>query len=215
MSPDSPTGDALEGLRSRAVAVLSAHFVHDHLDIEELETRLDRAARATSRAELDLLTENLPSLPPAEAGRLGVYRVPRLDHVPERRRVLNLLGDFLRTGGWVVPHHLLVVKLLGDVKLDLREARFGPEPSELVLHQGLGDLKLIVPPGLRLEIDIVSVLGDRKEAEEEVASGADPDAPVFRISGTQIIGDIEVIRRLPGEPERRKRDRKRRLLGGG
>jgi hypothetical protein len=213
MSESPLSDDSLEGMRSRAVAVLSAHFVHDHLDVDELEARLDRAARARSRAELEVLTGDLPVLPPAEAARLGGFRVARVDEVPERRRVLNLLGDFTRTGGWLVPRRLMVVKLLGDIKLDLREARFGPEPSELAVHQGLGDVKLIVPPGLRLEIDVVSVLGDRKEAEEEPLP-ADAEAPLLRVSGTQVIGDIQVIRRLPGEPERRKKER-RRLLGGG
>src|SRR5919205_432790 len=56
-SPLAPS--ALATQRERAIELLSLHFAHDRLSMDELDRRLERAYAATSVAELEALTSDL------------------------------------------------------------------------------------------------------------------------------------------------------------
>ena len=53
---------ASDGERDRVIAELRAHHADGRLGTEDLEHRVDRAIRATTRGELDALCSDLPSL---------------------------------------------------------------------------------------------------------------------------------------------------------
>lgn len=192
--------ETIDSARDRAVSVLSAHFVHEHIDLEELEARLEQVARARDVTEIQRLTSGLPALPTDEAVALGVYRPQRVQQAPTAHRVTTVFGDFRCVGRWTVPNRLTVTSLFGDVKLDLREALFGTDNCDLVVYQGVGDIHLVIPPGVRVTTEIVNVFGDREVSGENLESRSNEDI-LIRVSGVQIIGDVKISVRLPGEPK--------------
>src|SRR5687767_10527045 len=52
----------IEQTRERVIEALSEHFAHDHLSLDELETRMARVYSATTAAEIDALVSDLPAL---------------------------------------------------------------------------------------------------------------------------------------------------------
>ncbi len=197
--PSLPARVHLEQERIRTIDALCAHFAQDHLDTPELERRLDLANRATSTADLILLRQDLPALPLGEAISLGVYSVERVARVPDQRTVVNVIGNYVRKGSWTPAAQMRVFALIGDIKLDFREARFGPEPVELFIGHGLGDIEIEVPPGVRLDIDMVSLFGDAVEETQDF-SPLPADAPMIRIRGVKLVADLKVRERLPDPP---------------
>src|SRR5436190_22561840 len=65
--PSSPPPEqrplvSLADERERVVQQLSDHFANDRLSLEELETRIELAYKASSTADLQRLTADLPSV---------------------------------------------------------------------------------------------------------------------------------------------------------
>ena len=90
----------LEQRRELAIARLSQHFAQDHLSVEELESRFERAYRATSVSELDALVADLPALPdrgqPMTAVRAEPVQIPR-----HQSKAGSPSGPLVRVGGFV------------------------------------------------------------------------------------------------------------------
>jgi hypothetical protein len=85
------------------------------------------------------------------------------------------------------------------VELDLRQATFSDATTEIELFALFGSVKVIVPPGVRVECDVDTLAAS---AEAEGASGdviAAPDAPLLRIRGSAVAASVEVLVRAVGE----------------
>ncbi|MFQ5678447.1 MAG: DUF1707 domain-containing protein [Gemmatimonadota bacterium] len=197
--------------RERTVAELCRHFARDHLDVTELERRLDRAYAARTNAELEGTLEGLPALPTPAAAREGVpvpapVVEPALE-VPERGFLMAVMGGAERNGVWTPPRRLVVLAVMGGAGLDLREARLGSSVTELFVVAVMGGAEIIVPPGMRVDVGGTAVMGafeHRRQAAEPA-----PDAPLLRVNGLALMGGVEVKVRLPGETEKEARRRLR------
>jgi len=200
---------SLPAARERTVELLCAHFAADHLTAEELERRLDLAHAAGIGTGLTTLLTDLPALPAGAAG-MGVSSITRVEAVPAHRRAVSLIGDVTRSGSWVVPGRMEVLGGIMDVTLDLREARFGPGTAEVTVWGLIGDVTVIVPPGMVVDTSVSTLIGDFRDGAGEPAIGT--EAPV-RIQVNLLIGDVKVETRLPGETakqaKRRRRDERR------
>ena len=111
--------------------------------------------------------------------------------VPERRGAVSVLSSYERDGDWILPRNFRAVALLGSVELDLTRARVGPGTSRIELVAALGSVTIVVPPDLRVECEGDPVLGSfeyKLEATPTMAS----DAPLLRITGTAVLGSIEI-----------------------
>ncbi len=192
------------------IDALSAHFANDALDMDEFEQRVDLAHRATSIAELD---ELLADLNPTTDEQASASLVPRTEAPPvhtavrdlsiashgwRAKRVRAILSDIQRKGTWPVPKKMRVTAVLGSVGLDFREAQMGPGVTKLKVKSIGGEIKIIVPPHLRVECDGRAVLGAFDEMYQNT-SEPNPDAPLLRITGRAILGTVEISTRLPGE----------------
>jgi hypothetical protein len=111
--------------------------------------------------------------------------------VPERRGTVSVLSSYERDGDWILPRNFRAVALLGSVELDLTQARVGPGTSSIELVAALGSVTIIVPPDLRVECDGEPILGSF-EYKLEAAPTSAPDAPLLRITGTAVLGSIEI-----------------------
>ena len=197
-----PSTAQLEATRNRVIQALGAHFAEDHLSLEELESRIERALKAPTSDTLEALLDGLPALPGAGAGSVGVpapaqgRSIARSVHA-ERKTILAFMGGVVRRGVWTVPSHIHAVALMGGVELDLREATLAPGVTEIRAVAIMGAVIVRVPPHVRVESDGIAILGGFEDQLEQPAS-SDPHSPVVRLTGFSIMGGVEAKVEPPG-----------------
>ncbi len=136
----------------------------------------------------------------------------------ERQTILAVMGGASRRGSWVPPRKLQILAVMGGAELDFREARFGAEGIDINIFALMGGVEIIIPPGVRVEISGVALMGGFEEHGS--TSAADAYAPVLRVGGFALMGGVEIRTRYPGESgreaKRREKLRKKemRRLGG-
>lgn len=191
---------SLEAAREQAVQLLSHHYAYDRLTLEEVEQRLELAHKARAIADLDALLADLPSDPRDEstAGGRQFYQLAAPGEGASQGRLLSFFAEVKRRGAWSPPQELQARIVFGSMLLDLREARLQPGVTTIDVSVIFGELKVIVPPGVRVVSEGSAVFG----SFDHSAPGYDelpPGAPTVRISGTAVFGATNVIVRLPGE----------------
>jgi hypothetical protein len=199
--------------RERVIEQLSAHFASDHLQLTELEHRLDRAYGAESVEELRALVADLPSAhpapPPMSLPAPSLLAPP--EHVPERGMLVAVMGGQERGGSWIVPRHLKVVAVMGGALIDLRQARFAPGVTDIEIFVAMGGVEVLVPPGVRVEDAMGATFMGGFEHRAGDADALSPDHPVVRLSGIAFMGGVEAATRYPGESARDARRREKEL----
>ena len=203
--------------REQAIQTLCAHYANDNLSTNELEARFDLAYKAASPADLQQSLANLPQLPPT-AGRssmqlaIPLYSMSPAAAPPLERRTLAFMSEVKKLGEWVPARRNVVRAIMGSAELDFREALLSQGEIEVDATAIMGEVKLIIPPGLRVECDGTAIMGEFKELHS--TGGDDPTAPLIRIRGIALMGSVTVTTRLPGESamaawRRRRRERVR------
>lgn len=113
------------------------------------------------------------------------------DTIPDRRGIVGFLSQTTREGDWILPRSFRVVAALGDVQLDLTSVVIGTGTSEIEIVAFMGNVVVLVPPGLRIECEVDTMLGSF-EVERHVVGNAPLDAPTVRIVGSSILSSVEV-----------------------
>lgn len=98
-------------------------------------------------------------------------------------------GDVKRTGHWVVPTKTSAFLMFGDMMLDLREAELQPGENRIEVFTLFGDLRVIVPPGLRVESHGSTMLGDTKV---ELGSSPTQPGPYVSLYVSGGFGDVKI-----------------------
>jgi hypothetical protein len=211
--PDTPTRAAAPtpAEREAVISALGDAYAADRIELEELELRMARVYRATTRASLaDVMADLSPRAPlaaPTAAGErpvsvpaardivsaraweYGVATLARPEIVPARQALLAIMGGVSRKGAWVVPSTLRVIAVMGGVDLDLREAQFGAGVTEIEVFALMGGVDILVPTGVRVETTGMGILGGFGVSGADADPG--PDAPVLRISGVATMGGVD------------------------
>lgn len=155
-------------------------LAEDHIEFHELDDRFAAVYAATTRDELQRAASDLPA--------------PRLPPPPVTARHLapssqfSLIGD-VEVGGWVTMGETLTVNsLIGDAIVDLSSAGFGPDGLVVTARSLVGDVKVIVPDGARVQIDAFMLVGDKRQRLSPPIEGG----PLIRINALNLIGDVKV-----------------------
>lgn len=191
---------SLDAAREQAVQLLSHHYAHDRLTLEQVEHRLELAYRARSVGEVDALLADLPAAPREEVatGERPFYQLARPDEAAPSGRLLSFFAEVKRRGAWA-PARLLEARVVfGSMLLDLREARLQPGVTEIDASVIFGELKVMVPPGVRVVSEGNAIFGSFDHSAPEWDDLA-ADAPTVRITGSAVFGATKVMVRLPGE----------------
>jgi hypothetical protein len=208
---------SLESDRERIVEALSAHYAEDHLSTQDLEQRFERAYRATSPAELQQVLAGLPALAqPARtpAPRPSSKSVRVADASPAgQRRYHAIMSNFRKQGNWTPNRHTNIKALMASVQIDLRDATFVDSEIEFDVLAVMTEVKILVPPGVRVECDGFAFMGEF--ADKHDGSSGDYDAPLVRVTGTAFMATVIVETRLPGESRLAARRRERLQRGRG
>jgi hypothetical protein len=118
------------------------------LTADELDERLETALTARTYGELEVLLTDLPASP-------GAVLAP----APEAKELVELKvvhGTIRRDGRWVVPRRLVVETQHGHVITDFSDAVISEPTLDLAISAAHGNIILIVPPEVVVDVDSVS-----------------------------------------------------------
>jgi hypothetical protein len=183
--------------RDQVAQILQAAFAEGRLDDDEFDERMRAALTARTSAELEKLTADLPAAAPRPAGAMAVPgRKPG-------RFAIAYKSSIRRGGRWRVPEHFTSVVYKGAGWLDLRAAELASPATSVLAVAYKSRIDVLVPPGVRVELDGFGVSKGWSE-HEELESRLPRDAPVVHVRGIGYKGTIEVSTRPPGpdEPKR-------------
>lgn len=173
---------ASDGEREATIQRLRDGAAEGRLTFEELADRVEVAAHARTREELTRVTGDLP----APAGSPAVGRANAAE-LPTRRSAL--FGDVRCSGAWRVPAAGKWETLFGDVVLDLREATVGEQDMRINAGTIFGDVELLVPEGIEVEVRSRTLLGT---VRQDAGAVAHPGAPRVVLTGGTVFGDVRV-----------------------
>ena len=114
------------------------------------------------------------------------------DLVPERSGTTVWLSNVERAGEWILPRTFRIFTFMGNVELDLTEARIGAGESVIDIRCIMGNVEITVPPGLRVINDGEGFLGNFETKRVGEVPPLPPDAPTIRITGNAYIGSVAV-----------------------
>ncbi len=198
------------------ISRLSECYASDVLEVDELERRLDLAHAARTVAELDALVADLapgPTTALVPAPPAGLDDPARA----ERKRMRVIMSHVARRSRWTVPRALEVRVFWGNAELDFREASLAPGVTTIDAGVLMGNLEIVLPPHLAIDVDVSSFMGSVEE-RHRVPPDPDPARPMLRITGAVRLGNLEISTRLPGETRgdasRRERRERRQLREG-
>jgi hypothetical protein len=173
---------ASDAEREGTVARLREAAAEGRLSVEELDTRIDAAYAATTRAELEPLTADLPA---STAPAMTVEGGPGGTHF-----LLGIFGGGDRRGRWRVAERVTVINVFGGADLDLREATLAAPEVHITVVSVFGGSDIVVPEGVHVELSGFALFG----GDDMQLEGPDPPpgAPVVHVRTVSIFGGTDV-----------------------
>jgi serine/threonine protein kinase len=209
---------------------LRQYFDRSHIDVFEFDRRSKRAQLASSPAdlrgvleglpELDLPGDQVPAVLPLAGGEMA--RRPRNElaeagkaGLPVRagdewKSMVAVFGGTGRKGAWRPERRIRVTTVFGGAEFDFRQAKLRPGMTEINCRCVFGGAKIIVPPGLHVQMDGVGVMGAFTDSGDQ-AEVPEDDESWLKITGFAVFGGVEV--EVKG-PHQSLGDRLRKLLPG-
>ena len=169
--------------RDGVVQRLQQAFAERRLDDDEFDERMRAALTARTSADLDRLTSDLPATPPGSAA-------PAVQGVKPGRWAVAYKNSIRRGGRWRVPERFTSVVYKGGGWLDLRAAELSAPVTTVVAVAYKSRIDILVPPGVRVEMDGFGV-SKGWSAEEETEIRLPHDAPTVHVRGIAYKGTIE------------------------
>jgi Domain of unknown function (DUF1707)/Cell wall-active antibiotics response 4TMS YvqF len=166
--------------REAAVERLRTASAEGRLTLEELTTRTEAAYSARTRGELARVTTDLPERRPTATSVQPAGT----------SAMVSVFADVTRTGWWRAEGSIAPVAVFGDIDLDLRQAAVPSGEVTIRAVAPFGDIEVIVPDGVSVELSGFSLFG-RKKVDVRKASSAAP-APVVRVDAFTIFGSVLV-----------------------
>lgn len=159
------------------IETLSDDFANGKIDVDELERGI----------ELSLESPQAVALVPAQNMRI-------------------IAGSIEKIGPWRVPQQLSTRVLWGHLLLDLREAKLSSSTT-IEVHITMGNVEVIVPPGVDVEVDASSFMAHVEERIERTTTPG--KRPIVRVVGRVKLGNLELTTMRRGETRGDARRRRR------
>lgn len=189
----APALRASDADRERAAELLRTAAGDGRLTMEELTERLSTAYAARTREELETLVADISVLAPA-------HRVPVRRGDGGSRWLLAIMGGCDRRGRWRLAPQSTVVNVMGGSDLDLNDAEFSAERTELRVFSLMGGADIHVPAGMNVEVSEFAFMGGNDVDVGD--SRPDPGGPVLHVRLFSVMGGSDVKR---GRPKKRRR----------
>ncbi len=170
--------------RDAVVQRLQQAFAERRLDDDEFDERMRAALTARTSADLDSLTGDLPAAEPRSSA------TPAVAGTTPGRWAMAYKNSIRRGGRWRVPERFTSVVYKGGGWLDLRAAELTAPVTTVVAVAYKSRIDILVPPGVRVEMDGFGV-SKGWSAEEETEIRLPHDAPTVHVRGIAYKGTIE------------------------
>ncbi|MFF3861173.1 DUF1707 domain-containing protein [Streptomyces sp. NPDC002209] len=185
--------------RDRIAHILADALAEGRLTADEHSERLDSLYAVKTVGELEVLVRDLPA--PGAVPAAPSYAPPPAGPAPAGQAevsetVVAVCSSVTRKGRWRPGAHTRVVSVLGDVTVDLTEAVFEQQVTEVNVTSVLGNVEILVPENVTLRGYGSGVLGNFEVHGEGRAGTTDPNAPVVIVRGFALLGNIEARPRL-------------------
>jgi Domain of unknown function (DUF1707) len=181
-APQPPAIRVSDQERDAAAQRLQVAFAEGRLDDDEFDQRMRSALTARTSTDLEKLTQDLPAARPAGAAPAIPGKAGRL--------AVAYKGSVRRAGRWRVPERFTSVIYKGGGLLDLRAAELTAPVTTVIAIAYKSRIDILVPPGLRVEMEGFGV-NKGWSAEEESEARLPHDAPVVHVRGVAYKGTIE------------------------
>ncbi|WP_030713895.1 DUF1707 SHOCT-like domain-containing protein [Streptomyces sp. NRRL F-2580] len=180
--------------RDRIAQILGDALAEGRLTSDEHSERLDSLYALKTVGELEGLVRDLPApggahAPFAQAGPTPPAGAPA-------ETIVAVCSSSARKGRWRPGAHTRAVSVMGDITIDLTEAVFEQQVTEVNVTSVLGNVEVLVPENVTLRGYGSGVLGNF-EVRGEGRGESDPQAPVVIVRGFALLGNIEA-RPKPG-----------------
>lgn len=171
--------------RETVVQTLSNHFAAGRIELEDLELRLDIAMRAQTLQDLDRALDGL-DVAAAPAHGTALAEPPVIAGDRASRWSVAVMSGVKKTGRWYLAPVHRAVAFMGGGTLDLREAQFTAEVTEIRVRAVMGGFEVIVPPDLPVQVRGFGVMG----AVVDKTSPAEQPRVIIRAFA--LMGGVEV-----------------------
>ncbi|MFJ6794622.1 DUF1707 domain-containing protein [Streptomyces sp. NPDC091268] len=178
--------------RDRIAQILADALAEGRLDAEEHSERLDSLYALKTVGELELLVRDLPA--PGGAAREAAFAAGGPAGGPAET-VVAVCSSSARRGRWRPGAHTRAVSVMGDITIDLTEAVFEQQVTEINVTCVLGNVEILVPENVTLRGYGNGVLGNF-EVHGVGRAVTDPQAPVVIVRGFALLGNIEARPKL-------------------
>ncbi len=172
-------------LRDKVVDQLKYNLSQDHLEMSEFEQLVKIAVSTKSKSELLSLVNDLPQK--SEVRKISPQK--ELVSDIDKGTMISVFSESVRKGKWEPPKQLKVITVFGGAKIDFREAHLGPEIKYISIGCCFGGVDIIVPPGVNVVSNAMSVFGgiDNRSSGE-----IGPDSPTIIIDGLVVFGGVTI-----------------------
>ncbi|MFJ4778643.1 DUF1707 domain-containing protein [Streptomyces sp. NPDC088762] len=175
--------------RDRIAQILADALAEGRLTAEEHSERLDSLYALKTVGELEVLVRDLPV--PGRGHTPPAYATPgRAGPTGPVENVVAVCSSSARKGRWRPGAHTRAVSVMGDITIDLTEAVFEQQVTEINVTCVLGNVEVLVPENVTLRGYGSGVLGNF-EVRGEGRGETDPQAPVVIVRGFALLGNIE------------------------
>jgi len=205
---EQPPVTSLARAREVKITELSNHFANDDLSIDELERRMERVYKASSVAELEVITADLKNAVavPADLVQAKVVRgrggaSARFEATPAR--IVSIMSSTKKVGRWGVPPVLGLKAVMSDTQIDLTHAVLTSTTVEMEVKAIMSSVKIVVPPGMRVMVDTSSLLSSIDSKADDLASADAPASASLKtlhLTGYAFMSDIKIVVRRREDP---------------
>ncbi|MGW6984970.1 DUF1707 SHOCT-like domain-containing protein [Streptomyces sp. NPDC054932] len=179
--------------RDRIAQILGDALAEGRLTAEEHSDRLDTLYAVKTVGELEVLVRDLPA--PGGVHASPAYAAPLAAPAGPAETIVAVCSSSARKGRWRPGAHTRAVSVMGDISIDLTEAVFEQQVTEINVTCILGNVEILVPENVTLRGYGSGVLGNF-EVRGEGRGESDPQAPVVIVRGFALLGNIEARPKL-------------------
>lgn len=202
--PDHKQFRASDTDREHVARILQQAMSEGRITMVELEERLNSVYSAKTLGELEPVTADLP-----DASAPGATVQPAFSRSPETRvggtpgstSSIAVMSGATRKGSWVVPRQHNSVAFWGEVKIDLRQARFAEQHVTITAVAIMAGIDIVVPDDVIVDVTGIGFMGAFETKEKGELTVPPADAPVVTVNGLAFWGAVTVIRKPRKTPK--------------
>ena len=194
MTPDLPATPPRPApeRRDQVLDLLTQYFTAGRIELEDMERRMEVAARAATNAELESALSGLRDTPVRRETPSGAVPAPMGPDRPKGKKAsLAFMSGMNRKGRWFPAQRHVGAALMGGIVLDFREAELEPGTTEVSLWVLWGGVDIVVPPDLDVEVEGFAIMGGLRELSQHPAP-LETQTRRLRIRARVLMGGVDV-----------------------